>query len=150
MRTSLLVNSYLDLSGAGHIRNVTAIQKANVNTLYGDDGLIAAPTDYIRFLQALFSGKLLQSSTLQLMKTWVNDPLTNQPAYGMGLSYLEYNGYEGWGHGGAGIGSACALYYFPGKNVYLFLSVNLGPLTDGPLVEKTDEMKEAVLQVLLK
>ena len=42
------------------------------------------------------------------MKLRVNNK-QGEPAYGMGLYVVKYNGYTGYGQGGAGIGSGCGL-----------------------------------------
>jgi len=54
------------------------------------------------------------------------------------------------GHGGGGLGAGCALYYLPDKQVYFFLGLNMGTLTDGQLVRKAGELRDAVLNELVK
>jgi D-alanyl-D-alanine carboxypeptidase len=144
-----LVNSYWDRYGNGSIENVSAMQKANVASMVGDDGMAAAPTDVIKFMKAVVeSPTLLSANSRQLMQTWVNGK-DGKPKYGMGLYYYEHNGVMMYGHGGAGIGSGSGLLYIPSTNTYLFLVTNIGTVTDGPLTEKADQLRKAVLDVLV-
>lgn len=143
------VNCYLDRFGDGKLENVTRMQQVNVSSLVGDDGLIASPTDYVKFLRGLFEGKLLSPQSMAQMTSWVNNR-QGEPAYGMGLYVVKYNGYTGYGHGGAGIGAGCGLYYFPEKQLYVFFGTNMGTLTDGPYVRLTGKIKGELLDLLLK
>ena len=144
-----LVDSYFDRFGDGRLENVTRMQQVNVSSLKGDDGLIASPTDYVRFMQGLFGGKLASPESLVEMTTWMKDK-QGEPSYGMGLYLVHYKGYRGYGHGGAGIGAGCGLYYFPDKQLYVFLGTNMGTLTDGPYVRLVDQAKEELLTLLLE
>lgn len=144
-----LVNSYFDRFGDGKLENVSQMQQVNVNSLMGDDGLVAAPLDYIKFLQGLLGGQLLSDKSMTTLMTWVKDK-EGEPTYGMGLYRVQYAGQLAYGHGGAGLGAGCALYYFPEKQLYVFMGTNLGTLTDGPYVRKVGEMKDQLLDLLLK
>jgi D-alanyl-D-alanine carboxypeptidase len=93
-------------------------------------------------------GNILNDSSLNQMKTFVNDEKGN-PIYGLGLYHVVFSGFEGYGHGGAGAGAASGLYYFPQKNIYVFLGTNIGTLVDGPIVQKVIELKLKVLDLIL-
>ncbi|KAA9349812.1 serine hydrolase domain-containing protein [Larkinella humicola] len=144
-----LVNSYFDRFGDGKLENVSQMQQVNVNSLSGDDGLVASPLDFVRFLRGLLEGKLLSDKSMKTMMTWVNDK-NGEPSYGMGLYRVYYSGQLAYGHGGAGLGAGCALYHFPEKQLYVFMGTNMGTLTDGPYVRKVGEMKDQLLDLLLK
>jgi D-alanyl-D-alanine carboxypeptidase len=144
-----LVNSYFDRFGDGKLENVSQMQQINVNSLMGDDGLVASPLDYLKFLRGLFEGKLLSDKSMATMTTWINDK-DGEPSYGMGLYHTHYSGQLAYGHGGAGLGAGCGLYYFPEKQLYVFLGTNMGTLTDGPYVRKAGEMKDQLMDLLLK
>jgi D-alanyl-D-alanine carboxypeptidase len=149
LNQSNLVNSYLDRFGNGTLENVSEMQRVNVSCLKGDDGLIASPTDYIKFLRGLFEGKLVSQKSLTEMRTWIKDK-AGEPTYGMGLYLVNHGGFKGYGHGGAGIGAGCGLYYFPDKQLYVFMGTNMGTLTDGPYVRLVDSVKDELLNLLLK
>ncbi|RIV18984.1 class A beta-lactamase-related serine hydrolase [Fibrisoma montanum] len=144
-----LVDSYFDRFGNGKLENITQMQRVNVGSMNGDDGIIASPTDYVKFLRGLNEGQLVSAQSLKEMTTWVNDR-DGQPAYGMGLEYARLSGHVGYGHGGAGIGAGCGLYYFPARQLYVFIGINLGVLTGGPYVEKAGNLSDELIDLLLK
>lgn len=142
-----LVDSYFDRFGDEKLENITQMQRVNVASMYGDDGIIAAPTDYLTFLRGLLEGKLVTANSLKAMTTWYNDKDGKQ-AYGLGLEKTTVAGQEAYGHGGAGIGAGCALYYFPETKTYLFVGINLGVLTDGPYVRMADALTKELVALL--
>lgn len=144
-----LVDSYFDRFGNGKLENITQMQRVNVGSMNGDDGLIASPTDYVKFLRGLIEGKVVSDQSLKEMTNWVKDQ-DGKPAYGMGLEYTEFAGQVGYGHGGAGIGAGCGLYYFPTKQLYVFIGINLGVLTGGLYVDKASNLSDELIELLLK
>jgi D-alanyl-D-alanine carboxypeptidase len=149
LRFPALVDSYWDVLDAGRPANISPLQRANVASLKGDDGIVCAPIDAVLFLKSLNEGKLLKDSTVRLMQEWVKDE-RGKPVYGMGLSYFAAGDIHGYGHGGGGIGAGCLLLCVPSKRLYVFLATNVGVLTEGKLSRKVDEMKNDVLHALLK
>ncbi len=147
LKYSNLVNSYLDRYGNAVLENVTTLQQSNVASLIGDDGIVATPADVVTFYKALMEGKILTTSSMQEMKTWVNDD-EGKPVYGLGLFNLTLNGEKVLGHGGGGLGAGCEMYYFPERNVYVFMAVNLGVLVDGPIVNKVNDLKNNIVSIL--
>ncbi|HEX4372942.1 MAG TPA: serine hydrolase domain-containing protein [Puia sp.] len=143
-----LVNSYWDVLNTGMPANITPLQRANVATLKGDDGIVCTTTDAIKFLKGLVEGKLLHDSSLALMKQWVNGD-DGKPIYGLGLVYYAAGGLTGYGHSGGGLGAGCILIYVPEKKTYIFMATNVGTLLGGDLAKKADDMKNEVLAALL-
>lgn len=144
-----LVDSYWDVLNTGVPANITQMQRANVASLKGDDGIVCTPADAVLFLKGLMEGRLLEKSSLDLMQTWVKNKKGN-PVYGMGLSYFTQGGIVGYGHGGGGIGAGCLLLYVPSKKTYVFIATNVGVLIAGRLPQKADIMKNKILAVLLE
>jgi D-alanyl-D-alanine carboxypeptidase len=144
-----LTDSYWDILNMSRPTNITPMQKANVAPLMGDDGVVSTTTDAVLFLRGLMEGKLLKPSTLALMQQWVKND-SGRAAYGLGLIHFEEGGLEGVGHGGGGLGAGCILLYVPAKKIYLFLATNIGVVVDGLGGIKANELKNAVLEVLLK
>jgi D-alanyl-D-alanine carboxypeptidase len=144
-----LVDSYWDVLNTGVPANVTQMQRANVASLKGDDGIVCTPTDAVLFLKGLMEGRLLEKPSMDLMQTWVNNK-TGNPVYGMGLSYFSQGEIVGYGHGGGGIGAGCLLLYVPSKKAYVFLATNVGVLIAGRLPQKADIMKNKILAALLE
>ena len=144
-----LVDSYWDVLNTGFPANITQMQRANVASLKGDDGIVCTPTDAVLFLKGLMEGRLLKESSLELMKSWVNNESGN-PVYGMGLSYFAQGEIIGYGHGGGGIGAGCLLLYVPSKKTYVFIATNVGVLITGRLSYKADAMKNKILAAVLQ
>ena len=145
----LLTNSYWDRNSNGIIENVSLLQRNNVAGLIGDDGIVATPADAVKFLKGLMQGDLLKKSTLDTMMIWVNDKSGN-PTYGLGLDHSKFLEHEAYGHSGGGIGAGCQLYYFPGKDLYVFIAINLGTVTDSPLHASAAATLDEIYGILLK
>jgi D-alanyl-D-alanine carboxypeptidase len=144
-----VVDSYWDVLQTGLPANITPMQKANVASMKGDDGIACAPLDAVKFIHGLMEGKLLKAASLELMRTWVkNDKGT--PVYGLGLSRFQAGGTEAWGHGGGGIGAGCLLLYIPAAKTSLFIATNLGILIETPLTKKADPLKFEILAAVLQ
>ena len=145
---SNLVDSYWDVLNTGHPANISPLQRANVATLKGDDGIVCTTTDAIQFLKGLVEGKLLNDSSLSMMKQWVNDS-EGHPIYGLGLVFYAEGGLTGFGHSGGGIGAGCVLIYVPEKKTYVFLAANIATLFGGELAKKADDLKNEALATIL-
>jgi D-alanyl-D-alanine carboxypeptidase len=144
-----VVDSYWDILGTGDPVNITPMQKANVASMKGDDGIVCAPVDAVRFILGLMGGKLLTARSLEMMMTTVKSA-KGEPVYGLGLSYLQAGGIEAWGHGGGGIGAGCVLLYIPAAETGLFIATNLGVLLETPLTQKAEPMKLEILGAILQ
>lgn len=144
-----LVNGYWDRHSDGIVENVSQMQLTNVASLIGDDGIVATPLDAVKFLKGLMDGKLLSARTLQLMKTWVNDA-QGSPTYGLGLDYTTLGGQIAFGHSGGGLGAGCQLYYFPGQNVFVFIGINLGTVTESPIHDLAASPLDKIYEIILK
>ena len=143
-----IVNTYWDRYVDGRVENVSKMQRTNVSTLIGDDGIVTTPVEAVKFLKGLVEGKLLSESTLAQMKTWVKDTKGNE-RYGLGLAHVTVNGVEGFGHSGGGIGAGCELYYFPAKKTFMFIGINLGTVTESPLHAGLEKAREKMYAALL-
>jgi D-alanyl-D-alanine carboxypeptidase len=144
-----LVDSYFDRFGNGKLENITQMQRANVGSMHGDDGIIAPPIEYINFLRGVFEGRLVSTQSLLEMTTWIKDQ-RGKPTYGLGLERTEFAGQVAYGHGGAGLGAGCGLYYFPDKGIYVYISINVGVVTDGPYTQQASHLSNELVDILLK
>jgi len=89
-------------------------------------------------------GELLEQATLDL----VNDSKGN-PTYGLGLDHALFQGEVAYGHSGGGLGAGCNLYYFPKQNLYVFIGVNLGTVTESPIHKEVEKSLNEFYKVLL-
>ena len=149
LRYTTIPNSYWDRYSNSILENVSVMQRRNVSTLIGDDGIVCTPSDAVKFLKGLMEGKLLSPASLKEMEQWVNDKNGN-PIYGLGLIHHSFNGHTAIGHSGGGIGAGCELYYFPEKNLYFFVAINIGTVTDSPLHAKLSKIKDDLWATLVK
>jgi D-alanyl-D-alanine carboxypeptidase len=149
LKYTKLPNSYWDRYSNSILENVSLMQRTNVSTLIGDDGIVSTPADAIKFLKGLIEGKLLSSASLKEMEQWVNDK-NGKPIYGLGLTHVSFDGREAIGHSGGGIGAGCELYFFPDKNLYFFIGINIGTVTESPLHSKLMQIKDELWSALLK
>lgn len=145
---SELVNGYWDRYSDGIVENIDELQRSNVASMIGDDGIVTTPVDAIKFLRGLLEGKILSESTLQLMMDWVTDS-NGDIRYGLGLDYIEIKDKIAYGHSGGGLGAGSDLYYFPESNIFVFVAINLGTVTGSPIHEKASEVRERLYEAIL-
>ncbi|MBS9463643.1 beta-lactamase family protein [Flagellimonas sp. 389] len=148
LKNEKLPNSYWDRYSNGILEDVSFVQQQNVAYMVGDDGIVTTTQEAILFLKGLLEGKLLQEATLKEMMTWVTRD--GKPVYGLGLGSNEIAGQRFYGHTGGGLGAGCELRYFPEKNLYMFIAINIGTVTDSPLHAKLVEVRERLYQTLLE
>jgi hypothetical protein len=72
----------------------------------GAGAIVSTPTDLIKFINALFAGKLISPANLELMKTMKDN-------YGMAMFTIPFYDKKGFGHTGSIDGFSSFLAYFP-------------------------------------
>lgn len=73
---------------------------------HGAGALVSTPSDLVRFIDALFAGKLISSESLEKMKT-ITD------GFGMGIFQIPFFERKAYGHNGGIDGFQSSLGYFP-------------------------------------
>jgi len=73
----------------------------------GSGGIVSTPTDLVKFVEALFSNKLIKPASLEQMKT-----ISNQD-YGMGLFLFRLDNKKAFGHPGGIDRFESVVAYFP-------------------------------------
>lgn len=98
-------------------------------TLAFTSGAMASTADDLGvFYESLFTGKLLDSSTMEEMKTFIpasNPGFPEQIGSGLGLMRLDVNGQEMIGHVGQFMGSSSIAMYAPDKGYAIVVTSNL-------------------------
>jgi D-alanyl-D-alanine carboxypeptidase len=91
----------------------------------GAGAVVSTPADLVKFIDALFAGKLINAEHLTLMKT-LND------GYGMGMFEMPFGTKKAFGHNGDIDGFSSVLGYFPEeKMAYAYCSNGIDyPLKD--------------------
>lgn len=76
----------------------------------GAGSIVSTPTDMVKFVDALFSFKIISKSSLAKMQTMVDD-------YGMGMFPNKYGNKSSFGHNGRIEEFYAALWHFPGADL---------------------------------
>jgi D-alanyl-D-alanine carboxypeptidase len=142
-----LVDSYWDVLLEAKPVNISGLQRANVASMKGDDGMVASPENAVTFLKGLVGGALVRPRTLELMQEWVQDSEGN-PRYGLGLSYYDLDSTYGIGHSGGGIGAGCVLIYLPELGAVVFMATNFNTMMESPIRKKAENIKLDILEAL--
>ncbi len=142
-----LVDAYWDVLQEGLPVNISKLQRANVASMRGDDGLISTTQDAVRFLTGLVEGELLKPETFALMQDWVKDEKGSK-RYCLGLEYYNLDVTYGIGHSGGGIGAGCVLMFLPELNSIVFLATNFNTLIDSPILKKAENLQTEILLTL--
>jgi D-alanyl-D-alanine carboxypeptidase len=127
-------NTYFAKYSDLRIENIT---QGNISThgcsSLGEDGIIASPTDYLRFLEALVQGKIVSQASFKEMSTWVQAKTSTEPDYGLGLYWVNYGKLPvEIGHQGLGLGGRTSLLHFSNNGITVFVATNVGMNMGGP------------------
>jgi len=83
----------------------------------GAGAIVSTPADLTKFIEALFSLKLISNSSLSQMKTMTD-------GYGMGIFQIPFYSKTAYGHNGGIDGFVSILEYFPEDNLALAYCTN--------------------------
>jgi D-alanyl-D-alanine carboxypeptidase len=72
----------------------------------GAGAIVSTPTDLVKFIEALFGGKLISQNNLEQMKTMRDN-------YGMAMFIMPFDDKKSYGHSGGIDGFSSMLAYFP-------------------------------------
>jgi D-alanyl-D-alanine carboxypeptidase len=96
-------------------RNVTAFRESLETGAYAAGGILSTAPDVAGFVRTLFTGEILNGTTLSRMRTFVDAPdedITTQRGYGLGVRNLVIDGRSSVGHTGTIPGySAIAMHH---------------------------------------
>ena len=82
------------------------VPETDISMVGGAGGIVSTPADLIKFINALFNGKLVSEVDLSLMKTFRN-------GFGMGMFQLPFGTKKAFGHNGDIDGFSSVVGYFP-------------------------------------
>jgi D-alanyl-D-alanine carboxypeptidase len=83
----------------------------------GAGAIVSTPTDLVKFINALFAGKLISTASLELMKTTKDN-------YGMAMFITPFDDKKGYGHTGGIDGFTSSLLYFPQEKLAIAYTSN--------------------------
>ncbi|MBC2839653.1 serine hydrolase [Robiginitalea sp. SC105] len=142
-----ITSSYWDVLLEGKPVDISILQRANVASMKGDDGLVASTRDAVDFLKALVLGKILKPGTLKLMQDWVTNE-NGDPVYGLGLARYDLDVTYAIGHSGGGVGAGCVLLYLPDLDAIVFLATNFNTMMDSPIRRANEDLQMNLLLAL--
>ncbi len=111
-------------------------KETNLSIHGGAGSIVSTPTDIVKFIDALFSNKLISKSNLSKMETMVD-------GYGMGMFPNKYGSKNSFGHNGRIEEFYSALWYFPNEKL------SFAYCTNGIDYPRTD-LIEGVLKICFK
>jgi CubicO group peptidase (beta-lactamase class C family) len=85
--------------------------------LFGSGAIVSTPNDLVRFIQALFDGKIISKDSLRRMKTM-------RDGYGLGMETFTYNGKTFYGHTGGVDNFGAWLAFLPEEKLALAYTSN--------------------------
>jgi len=136
-------NYYLDRYGDNRLQNISLPNKQELYMEQGEGGLVASALDYVSFMEALATGKIISPATFTLMKT----PVLND--YGLGLGNYEYQGKKQVGHSGALIGVSSLMLYLEEQKTAVFIATNMNTdMIGGPTAALYYEMRNEIANYL--
>lgn len=83
----------------------------------GAGAIVSSPTDLVRFIEALFTGKLISSESLDQMTTI-------DGYYGRGIFQIPFYEKQGWGHTGAIDAFFSLVVYYPEDSLAMAICSN--------------------------
>jgi CubicO group peptidase (beta-lactamase class C family) len=94
-----------------------ADKAVDLNNFSGAGAIISNPSDMLKFINALFNGKLISKASLTQMTTMID-------GYGMGIFPYEEGEHHGFGHNGKTEGFASSLQIYPNDKLSLAFCTN--------------------------
>ncbi|MES2061027.1 MAG: serine hydrolase domain-containing protein [Bacteroidota bacterium] len=85
----------------------------------GAGSMVSTPANLDKFIEALFTGKLVKPASLELMKTMKDN-------FGLAIFVSPFKGKTGYGHGGAIDAYRAELAYFPEQKLAISYTANGG------------------------
>ncbi|WP_158795450.1 serine hydrolase [Pedobacter sp. L105] len=82
------------------------VPETDISIVAGAGGIVSTPDDLVKFINALFNGKLISEVDLSLMRTFRN-------GFGMGMFQLPFGNKKAYGHNGDIDGFSSVVGYFP-------------------------------------
>jgi CubicO group peptidase (beta-lactamase class C family) len=99
------------------------------SVLGGAGALVSTPADLIRFMDALFGGRLVSAQSLASMRDQAGGS-------GMGLWPYAIAGRTGYGHGGRIDGFRAATYHFPEARLSIAYATNASVLSMDEIIDE--------------
>ena len=100
-----------------YVRDWEQQTEIHSSILFGSGAIVSTPNDLVKFIQALFDGKIISKESLNRMKT-IRD------GYGLGIDTFKYNGKTFYGHTGGIDNFGAWLAFLPEEKLALAYTSN--------------------------
>ncbi|ADB38793.1 serine hydrolase domain-containing protein [Spirosoma linguale] len=132
-----VVRGYADLYGNGRLFDVSHWDRSDSDG-EADGGIISTAADIARFMEGLFSGKLLTPLSLADMMATTRLPScpNGDCEYGLGLENWKTELGTAYGHNGGSVGFEANALYFPHNRGVFVLYKNNGNGSDKSLMNR--------------
>lgn len=144
----LLITGYdRDLFPLG-INKIKPDNRGWASTAYAAGGIAANAADVSRFLQGLFTGRIISPAALEQMmefEPFTDEDIPAQSGYGLGLRRLVVEGDVLIGHTGTIPGFGAAAFYCPDKDYYIAFLGNVSLLDQARLLRTIVKTMQAPL-----
>jgi len=95
----------------------TQMPETDMSIPGGAGAVVSTPADLVKFINALFDGKLISPTSLELMKTMRDN-------YGMAMFAMPFYDKKGYGHSGGIDGFLSLLFYLPQEKIAIAYTSN--------------------------
>ena len=95
------------------------IPETDMSVPGGAGAIVSTPADLVKFIEALFAGKLISAGSLAQMKTMKEN-------FGMAMFIIPFNEKQGYGHNGGIDAFTSLLIYFPDDKLAVAYTSNGG------------------------
>lgn len=100
-----------------YLEECTQMPETDMSIPGGAGGIVSTPADLVKFINALFEGKLINPASLELMKTMRDN-------YGMAMFAIPFDDKKGYGHSGGIDGFFSLLIYLPQEKLAIAYTSN--------------------------
>jgi D-alanyl-D-alanine carboxypeptidase len=95
----------------------TQMPETDMSIPGGAGAIVSTPADLVKFIEALFGGKLISAASLEQMKTMKDN-------FGMAMFVIPFYDRQGYGHNGGIDGFTSVLTYFPADKLAVAYTSN--------------------------
>ncbi len=145
-----LVNSYFDRYGDGSFENITTPANHFDEISVGHDALQASVSDYAKFVEALFKGKIVNTNSLTQMKQWKYAGRQEDIYTGLGLLRKETKYGDVMGHDGGNLGVVMICRYYPKDDITIVFCANICGFFESPVLERIKNLDSEIADLAFK
>ena len=126
-------HNWVDLNGDGILDDASSVPTTAIySATVGAGGVTSRPENLVKWQRALYSGSILNQSSLNQMLTFRNAVISGANGYGLGTMRYSINGVNCFGHGGNLFGYTAVMIYNPQDSISIAIMMNKD-LDGGPV-----------------